>query len=287
MTGFLLMFRVESSYHGDMARALVKHVRTFWDRFTSALTLYDLFAIAVVYMCFGHYAENLTDSLWLRVGDRILVPVFLIPVGYNVSRRLDVRLAGGAALVAALRLFMFHHWLPALPVGGVTILVTIVAARIAIDPLMNFALKSRWHFWGLNLVFATAAPFTHSHVAEYGTLGLMLAMAGWLSRSRAEIPKGLVDLREYFMLLFVYYIAFNQSLYGFSLVQALVMAAGTAPVFALLYDLRRLLLNARRRKTNDAVSRVVRFTGANSLEIYTIHMIVYYAVFYYALGTAL
>lgn len=265
---------------------LAKDLAAVWDRVKSLFTLYDLFAIAVVYMVFGHFSENLTDSLWLRVGDRILVPVFLIPVGYNVGRRLDWKLTGGAVLVAALRLFMFHHWLPAIPAGGLTILVTIVVARLVIDPLMTFALKSRWHFWGVNLVFAAAAPFTHSHVAEYGTLGIMMAMAGWLSRGRAEVPKDLVDVREYFMLLFAYYVAFNQSLYGFSPVQAVCMTLGTAVSFALLYDLRRLLLNSRQRKTSDGVSRAVRFVGGNSLEIYTLHMIVYYGIYYYALGVA-
>jgi hypothetical protein len=264
--------------------SLPSMARALFERIEKALTAYDLFAITVTYMVFGHYAENFTDSLWLRVGDRILVPVFLIPIGYNVGRKLDWKLICGALLVAGMRWFMFQHWLKPLPMGGETILVTIVVTRLILPLLMDFVLQSRWRFWSANLVLAALAPWTHGHISEYGTLGVILAMAGWLSRARSEIPRGIVDVREYFVLAFFYYIAFNQSLYGLSPVQLAVTAAGTALAFGLLYDFRKLIQNSLKRKSKDAVSKICRFVGGNSLEIYTLHMIVYYGVFYYALS---
>ncbi|TAL30325.1 MAG: hypothetical protein EPN97_12955 [Alphaproteobacteria bacterium] len=268
-----------------MARTAA-YLKSFFDRVEDNLTAYGLFAIAVLWMVAGHFSENLTESLWLRVTDRILLPVFLIPIGYNAGRRVDWKLAGGAVLVSSLRWFMFHRWLPALSMGYVTILVTIVITRLVLEPLMEFALKSRARFWGASLALAGLAPFTHSHVCEYGTLGILMAMAGWLSRNRGQEPKPPVEPSEFFLLVYFYYIAFNQSLYEFSAPQLAVTAAGTAVVFRLLWDFRRLLLNSLRSKPADIVARVARFTGGNSLEIYTLHMIAYYGIYYYALGVA-
>jgi hypothetical protein len=278
------MSRIAGNEGGFPGRVLAGRLTSLVDRIESALTPYDLFAIAVVYMVFAHFAESFVDKLWLRTGDRILVPVFLISVGYNVGRKIEWRILTGAVVVSFLRWFMFYHWLKPIPPGAYSVLVTIVACRLVIEPLMGFALKSRMHFWGVNLALAALAYYTNEHVALYGTLGLMMAMAGWMARSREEIPKNIVRVEDYFVLVFCFYIAFNQWYFHFSALQLGLITAGTALVFRLLYDMRRLLRNSLQRKPKDAVGRIVRFVGANSLEIYTFHMILYYGIYYYALS---
>ena len=263
-------------------QSLATHASRLLDRIEASVTPYDLFAICVTYMVFGHLAENLVDKTWLRTGDRILVPIFLISVGYNVGRKVDWKLATLAVLVSFMRWFMIHHWLRPLAPGAFSVLVTIVATRLMIEPLMRFALKSRFHFWGVNIVLAALAPYTNSHVAAYGTLGVLLAMAGWMARSRDEVPAKVVNVGWYFVALFCYYVAFNMSLVGFSALQLGLVIAGGALVFRLLYDMRRLLRTSLRRKQTDLVGRVCRFVGSNSLEIYALHMFVYYAIYYYA-----
>ena len=269
---------------GDLTGARTLHggLEAMLDRIEASVTLYDLFAIAVLYMIFGHFGESFADKLWLRTGDRILVPVFLISIGYNVGRKVDWRLLAGAAIVAFLRWFMYHHWLPALSSFPANVLVTIIAIRFFIDPLMHFALASKWRFWSVTIAMMAFAHLTNEHVALYGTLGVLLAMAGWLARSRNDIPKGIVNVEAYFIFVFCFYIAFNEWRFGFSALQLSCIVAGTALVFRLLYDMRKILSHSLRRKPDDLITKICRFVGRNSLEIYTLHMIVYYGIFYYA-----
>lgn len=276
-----------SKGRGATGALLTARVAVLMERIEASLTPYDLFAIAVVYMVFAHFSENIFSMHWLRTGDRILVPIFLISIGYNVGRKVDWKLIGCAAVVSGMRWFMFERWMPQLPLGAFSVLVTIVATRLVIEPLMQFALRSRMHFWGVNIALLALSPWTGEHISAYGTLGIMMAMAGWLARCRHEIPKNIVNADEYFMLVFCCHVALNQLSFGFSALQLACIVLGGGFVFRLLYDMRRLLQTSLRRKPRDSISKICRFVGGNSLEIYTLHMIAYYALYYYAFSVPL
>ncbi len=76
-------------------------------------------------------------------------------------------------------------------------LATIIALRFIIDPVMTFALKSKLRFWGLNAGLLVVSTFT-SIFLEYGSLALIMAMAGWISRNRDETPAHIVKPADYF-----------------------------------------------------------------------------------------
>ncbi len=264
---------------------MVKKLGALLLRFENTITAYDLFAAGVIAMGLGRLDKTFGfDCLALELPLRILLPVFMIPVGYNVGRRVDWRIIFCTASIIFTRWLLFNHWYqPHLGNFPMTFLVMIVIARLVIEPLMAFALSSKARFWITNIVIAALVPALNHTFVEYGTLGLLMAMVHWLTRNREQVPKDIVDVREYFYILLLYYLAINQTIYQFTAVPFLIMALGAAGVFRLCYNLRALLMNSLRRKPVDAIGKICRFTGANSLELFTLFVLVSYVLFYYTL----
>jgi hypothetical protein len=266
--------------------AVFGRIKALAARTESGITAYDLFAAGVAAMALGRLASTFDiDSDALKLPLRILLPVFMIPIGYNVGRRVEWRIVACALSIILARWLLFNEWYSP-PLGNfpVNFLVTIIVTRIFIEPLMALALKTRVHFWLASLALVALAPPLHSHVAEYGTLGTLMAMCGWLARNREEAQK-IVDVRDFFILVCFYYLAFNQSLYQFGPLSFAVMAGGTAWVFRLCYNFRALLLNSIRRRPADPVAKISHFMGRNSLELYTLFVLVSYGLFYYGITT--
>lgn len=256
-------------------------------RLEKHITAYDLFAIGVVAMGLGRLASTFEiDSDLLKIPLRALMPVFMVLIGYNVGRRfIDWRILGCAVIIIVARALLFNVWFwPSLGHFPLNFLVTIVVTRAIIEPLMAFAMKTRVHFWLTVLALAAAAPWTHIHLMEYGTLGVLMAMCGWLARNRAQLPSGAVDVRDFFIIVLFFYLAFCQAIYAFSPPSFVAMAAGTALVFRFCYNFRVLLLASLKRKPKDLVERACYFMGRNSLEIYTLMVIVSYLAFYRAIA---
>ena len=252
----------------------------------SSLTSYDLFAAAIISVLWSHTAIMFSLDFhngWAHVIDRMLLPVFIVSVGYN-ARPLDKGLLACAAAILCWRWFLFHGIWPHMSFVPMTILVNFALSRAALEPLMDFAVKSKIHFWGVNAALVLLIPWTHSYITEYGTLCLLLMMAGWLARNRAEIPEGLVSPREYFFFVFVIYIAVNQALFVFTLPQLAIAALGTGYVFTLLYNFRPFILNGLKRRPKDAVEKLCAFLGHKSLLIYTAHTFIFYALFHSAIA---
>jgi len=130
------------------------------ERIKNNLTAYQLFAITVVGMIIGHLAFYFfPDHSWLRVHDRILVPVFLVSVGYNAGHKLSELLIIGALLVTGLHYLVFGDIF-------VTVLGTIVLVRYLIEPLAEHIFKSKEVFWITNLILIVLYPLSSSFV-EY------------------------------------------------------------------------------------------------------------------------
>jgi hypothetical protein len=261
------------------------NLKVLFSRLENSITAYDLFAAGVVAMGIGRLAKTFgIDSLALELPLRILLPVFMIPVGYNVGRRVDWRIVACAASIIFTRWLFFNHWYYP-PLGNVplTFLVMIIIARAVIEPLMAFALRGKIHFWAVSITLAALVPWLHHHFVEYGSLGLLLAMCGWLARNRGQETAKIVDVREYFVLVLAYYLAINQSIYQFTIPSFLIVAAGAGYVFYLCYNFKSLLLNSLRRRPADIVSKTCHYVGRNSLELYTLFVLVSYVLFYYTL----
>jgi len=265
----------------------MKRARDMLAGFEANLTSYDMFAATVAAMIFCHFFHTFeppepgTLYWWSQVPAVVFLPVFLFSVGYNTGRNIGRGILGGTAVVLFARWFFFHGHFSFFPM---TVLVTIIVSRLIVDRMMGFVLRSRAHFLLVNLALIAVIPPTHSYFSEYGTMGIILAMAGWLVRHEPQVPKSVVDVKEYMMLSFLLYLILMESTIFLPLSQFLAAAAGTAYVFRLLYGMRGLILNALRRKPRDMVEKICAFMGHKSLELYIAQALVFQFFLYHVLA---
>lgn len=242
------------------------------------LTSYDLFAIAVVNMVASHFFFLfMPEDIWLRVPDRVTVLVFLLTIGYNSSRKSDIGLWIGAAITS----LTFHF---GIGFNWLTILGTIVLLRLMIEPIMAFLLQSKKRFWAFNIIFLILSPAINDYM-EYGTIAVILAIAGWLNRNRDDAEK-IVSPKLYYVFAYISYILFTAMIFPFDLIEFAVMAVGCAFMFWLMYDFRALIMNAVTRRPKDPVSKLVSFIGHKGMEIYVIHLVILMTIYYYFIGHA-
>lgn len=233
-----------------------------------------LFAIAVIFMVFSHiFHFFMPDQLWLRIPDRISVPVFLIGIGYNTGQRFQKTIFIGTALV-----FLMAH----VTFGGyfVNILGTILLVRYTIEPLAQFMFKNKITFWGTHIVLLALYPVT-ADVFDYGTLAFIMALAGWINKNGTAVTGHIIKASDYFIIASAIYLVCMKIAFGFNMIEMTVIAAGLGVIMYLLYHMKTLLLNSIRHKPTDHLGRIIRFIGHKSLEIYIIHVLFFMAVVYY------
>lgn len=251
-------------------------VQNLWSRMKRNLTAYDLFALTVVVMIAGHIGYYfMPDENWARVPDRILVPVFLVSIGYNAGRKTTDNLWKYAAFMAALHGFLYHEFF-------LNIIGTIIIIRPFLDPLVKFLLKSRTMLWSASLVMTAVSPLITPYI-EYGTLAVVLAMAGWINKNRSEVPENIVKPYQYFIFAYLSHLYFAQMLYGFTPLLFSLVAIGAGIVFCLLYDFRELLMNSIKRRPKDLIEKICSFIGRKGLEIYVLHVILFQIIVVLAL----
>jgi hypothetical protein len=231
---------------------------------------YDLFALTVIFMIIGHADSYLGgNNIWWRVPDRIVIPVFLISIGYNSAQKTNRILLVGAIVMT------FSNWL----LKGwirLDILAMIILLRYIIDPVMEWALKSKARFYGLNLLLLASYPLTNPY-GEYGTLSLLMAMAGWINRNRSEVPPDIIKPYQHFIFSYICLLACTaiDPTFRLSVMQFFVIAAGMAWVMYLLYNFRQLLLNSIAARPKDRIEKLCSFIGHKSLEIYMINSLAF------------
>jgi hypothetical protein len=230
---------------------------------------YELCALAVIAFLVDHAGELLFhENLWLRVF-RMFGLVWFFPAGYNSGWRSGARVWQG---LAVLTLFDFLFYRSALPLCA---LGTLLALRWVIDPLMEFSLRSRARFWGVQLLLVLLI-YPSNDVLEYGAVALMIAQAGWLVRHRGQLPAGVVSVPQYFVFMTAIYLAFTQSVLQFNVAQSVFVVATTALMARLLYDFKDILREdlARLRQKDDVVRKTCRFIAHHTLEIYVVQFLV-------------
>lgn len=243
------------------------------------LTAYNLFALAVISMIFGHvFYYFMPDINWARVPDRILVPVFLVSIGYNSGHPVSRLLIFSTLLLCAVDFLILKDY-------QVNILGTIILLRYTIEPFAQFLLKNKVLFWGTHAVFVALFPITDVFF-EYGTLAYIMALAGWINKNGAEVSGKVVKPAEYFIYITVIYIITQQIVFDYSPVQTIIMACGASVTMYLLFNMRTLLANSIKRKPKDFIGRFCKFLGHRSLEIYVVHILLFQAILYYALFLA-
>jgi hypothetical protein len=238
------------------------------------ISINDLFALTIAIMLVGHTALFFVpDNLWLRIADRIFIPVLLISIGYNIGHKIGWSIYIGAALIMAGQIFVTYG-------PPINILAIFIALKFFLDPFVKLISRNKILFWGVNFVMAFVSPFVNL-LFEYGTLAIIMATAGWINRNRDEV-KTVTTILEYYIFSYFSFLWFTWIVFGFSSLQMLCIALGVGLVMYLLLDYKTLILNSLKRKPKDVIEKICTFMARKSLEIYVFHVLFYMLIVYIA-----
>lgn len=238
--------------------------------FSLNLTTYDLLkSFALLLMILDHigyyfYPEN----EWFRVIGRASMPIWLFLVGYARSRDLSKPLWVGAGILI-LSNFIFG--------GGVfplNILATIIFVRLLLDRVVSLTFRNGEMCLYGTFVISTLAIVTY-FFTEYGTIALLIAMAGYLARHRDEVNLSSAE-RNAFMGYTVALYALSQIvIFGFEKSVAQVMVAGIGAASLMLYYFEPRETPEIEGKLPGFVVSALKFGGRYTLEIYVAHLILF------------
>ncbi len=234
------------------------------------LTSYDFFkTFAVLLMIVDHVGYYFfPDDLWWRVAGRLCVPIWFFLIGYARSRDLGPKMWGGMLILVAANVIV------GIPVFALNILGTMIAIRLLLDLVMRRAALNYEYLWGLGLLMLLMSIPTN-FIVEYGTLGLLIAMFGYMARHEEELAH-IGQYKNHFMVFAVLGFVIIQTLtFGFAEEQLLVFCAEMFVVFAALYFFKPAAYPQLTAKLPSFVVALFQFFGRRTLGIYVFHLVLF------------
>ncbi len=232
--------------------------------------------IAVIVMIIDHIGMYFfPEQLWWRaIGRAGGAPIWFFLIGYALTRVLPNRLLIGALVLVVADLALFNS------VFSMNVLVTIIALRFIIDPVINFLLQSRYIFI-LGAVGMALAYVASKMIMEYGTLALLFAILGYLTRHYKDVlANTFFTQRDYYGFLiftFVAFCALQNMHFQFDEVQFVIMAIVTAFVMAVLVTMKPMEFpNIKGRSTKV----FLQYCGRNTLDIYVAHLLLFKVIIF-------
>ncbi len=240
------------------------------------LTSYDfLKTLAIVLMIvdhIGYYFFPDTDAdpenNIFRMFGRMCVPIWFFLIGYAKSRDLGPMIIAGALILVATDLLIGRAVLP------VNVLVSIIVVRLILDFTMGVAQK------GLFSLIAVCALLTVfmlplSFFWEYGTLGIVLAMLGYMVRHQDDDTEKKAQSFRFLMFCIPVFIIYQQLFFSFTNAQFTIMILGSTAVFFLVYNFKSMTYPALTKRMPAPACAFFRICGRHTLEIYVIHLLVF------------
>lgn len=232
----------------------------------SALTAHDLLkALAIVLMFADHVGYFLfPDEMWFRVAGRFSAPIWFFLIGHAETRAIPRSFWIAGALVWFSTIAAGEYMFP------VTVIATLIAARLSIDWIMVRALRSREALAGMFfLLFFMGIPTLIFF--EYGTSIFLFSMVGYMvaHRKRFQIPVSV-------LLAFTAASAFSHVLIQGALMpslatdQFLTLCAGMAVLGGVFLVFRLVVLPW---SVPAVLRQPIQFLGRRTLEIYVMHLI--------------
>ncbi len=228
-------------------------------------------------MIFGHtivYVFN-DEPRVARIPDMALLPVFLVTIGFNAGYKTSWSLWLGAIATTICSFFYFG-------VIRAYVLGTIIAIRYILEPMMEILIRNKYLFWAANVVFIILA-IPSDIFFQFGTMALILAMAGWINVNKSIVPKEIVNPRDYFVFASCVYLVFMSYKEDLSWVLVLMLIPCLAVIMWLLFNFKALLLNSIKKKPKNHQGKLWRYIGHKSLEIYVIQHIAFFTYVYFYL----
>ncbi len=237
----------------------------------SSLTSYDLLkSLALFLMVIDHVGYFFfPENEWFRVIGRASMPIWFFLVGYARGREIPRMLWVGALALIASNIVLGGELFP------LNVLVSIMFVRLVVDKVSSITFRN-WEFMMYGGFLVTALSFATIPLFEYGTIGLLIAMSGYLARNSHEI-----DISERTQRIFM---GFTVAVYTLS--QLLIFRHLTKPeaqamticiglVSIILYYFRPTEVPEVESKLPRFAVLFLQFTGRFTLEIYVIHLILF------------
>lgn len=234
------------------------------------LTSYDfLKATALILMIVDHIGYFFfPEQDWWRAVGRLSAPIWLFLVGYARSRDVGPRIWVGLGILLVSNYVFGMAMLP------INILGTIIACRLALDPLMGFIRRRPQTLYPITTLLFFGALLSFVAV-EYGTTAMMPVMVGYLVRNREEMGlrhnqvlqfAGVVALLYAFVQCFIYF-SFDPPV-TFMIIGALLSVMLFLTTFH-LYEFPTLT------RALGPLSGLIRLCGRRTLEIYVLHLLLF------------
>lgn len=234
------------------------------------LTTYDVLkTIAVILMVVDHIGYYFyKDIEWFRVFGRMSVPIWFFLVGYARSRDISAHLWVGMVVLIIANIIFGLYLLP------LNILATIMCVRLVIDKIGNLAFRGIEPMVYSLVVLAVMIIPTWALV-EYGTISIILALAGYGLRNRESIAMPESTFRFVFGFLILFY-AFSQIvIFNFAPLSSQVMFVGVGLVGLMLYHFQPKPIEDFTYQLPAPVISVMKICGRYSLEIYVLHLLLF------------
>ena len=239
-------------------------------RYPRELTSYDfLKAAAVILMVIDHAGFYLyDDETWMRVIGRLCVPIWFFLIGYARTSEIPRAIWVGAVLVSVSCVISGIYILP------LNILFSIIIARLLRQEMASHALHNAETLRGMYLILVLAYLPT-SILFEYGTLGFLFVVMGFMARNWEEVSQRIAKryLILYVAMSFAAYWVFQGAIAPeISALQILFLTAGLFLV-ALILMRFRLVTFPKLTRAIGPLAGIVRILGRRTLEIYVLHIV--------------
>lgn len=237
----------------------------------ASLTSYDfLKCAALALMIVDHIgAFFYPEHVWLRVFGRFSAPIWLFLIGFARSRDLPPRLWAGVLILTAASFTLGANILP------LTVLVTIIICRLAIDPVMG-RVRQRPEILYPAVAILFFLTFPTFLFFEYGAVALLPAMLGYMVRNGQDLPFDKDDIFRFALIAGGVYAVMELVVFlNFSMPQKMVAGAGLMALFAALTSFRPAVFDGLTTALPRPLVLLVQIGGRWTLELYVAHLVVF------------
>lgn len=241
--------------------------------FLKNVTTQDLLkTFAVILMIIDHLGYYFFPEIrWLRVLGRLCVPIWFFLVGYSKSQRLPATFLLGAFILFLADLGMGRPLLP------LNVLVSMCVIRIILTPLMQRMEEQPMLIYVL-VILSCLLYLPSNVVLEYGTLGLSLAVIGYMVRRKEKYDANLI-LNAGFITLTSF--CLNTQLgFSFDLGKMIFMDIASALIMAVLVYYLPKEHHYPRLDATHFLRVPLQLFGRYTLEIYVAHLLVFKIIQY-------
>lgn len=243
------------------------------DVLPETVTSYDVLkTLAVLLMIVDHLgAYFFPEQDWFRAVGRLCVPMWFFLIGYARTRDIPFTMWFGALIL------LFANFMVGLPVLGANVLVTMIIVRIVLDYTAKFHLSSLYKMVGIS-IFLVILSFPTMFLTEYGSVGLMLALAGYFVRNSDHVKQmgWSEDFPLKYMIFSILIFIVQQQLdFGFSVNVFTFVAGGSILVGMVLMRFKPVELTKVSQSLPGFAVSFLQLFGRRTLEIYVLHLILF------------